>query len=261
MSVSRNQIILSFPDDLQQELMKASEFVLMDLHDKVYEPNEPIEHIYFPEVGVISITRAASNGRETEIFTVGNEGMVGSIVTLNVEMVSERAYVQVEGNARRVEVGIFLKLVAKYPQLRDVCMRYMAVLLDQASCNLNCNEEHSVEQRCAKWLLFTSDRNGADYFLLTQEFLAIMLGCSRTLVNATAGKFSDAGLIKYSRGKITIVDRDGLSRESCNCYKDINRYIRYAMHGEAIAKPGTETTSEQGPVVAATGSQIESNRS
>ena len=226
---TNNQLLLNLPEGLRQELLDASELTLMDLYEKMYNADEDIEYLNFPEVGVISVVRKPEGGDEIEVVTVGSEGAVGMTIIYGIKQVKDRAYCQVEGKTRRIKASIFLQLYENNKELQNVCNRYMAVLYDQITGNLSCNQNHSIEERSAKWLLSTQDRAHADHFMLTQEFLAIMLGVSRTGVNAAAGRLAQANLIKFVRGKVTILDRDGLKKISCACYTQQSDYFKYAM--------------------------------
>lgn len=210
-------------------VLKVCELVHLDHGDSIYEADEPIDYVDFPEIGVMSVVRACDDGSRIEVANIGNEGLVGMSLVLGVNIVANHAFCQVAGRSHRVSAENFKRLLAEHDVLRRVCERYVVTALDQISSTIACNATHSVQNRCARWLLLTHDRAMTDTFLLTQEFLAIMLGVSRTSVNHTAGILAGAGLIRYSRGKITILDRVGLAQQSCVCYAEVTAYLDRIM--------------------------------
>ena len=154
-----------------------------------------------------------------EIATVGNEGLIGVPVFLGAESMGARELyqVQVPGQALAMDIKTFVEITGRDP-IRGVIQRYAQALFSQVTQQVACNGLHSVEERCSRWMLLTHDRVGADDFPLTQEFLAQMLGVRRASVSVAAGILQKAGFIRYSRGRITVLDRDGLESSSCECY-------------------------------------------
>ncbi len=164
-----------------------------------------------------------AGGETVELATVGREGMVGLPVFLGADTMPSRAHGQVPGEALRMEAGAFRAAVERHEPLVRLLNRYAHALFNQAALTLACNGVHPAEQRCARSLLQTHDRVGADQFLLTQEFLAQMLGVRRPAVSVAASMLQKAGLIHYVRGRVTVVDREGLEAASCDCYQVIKR--------------------------------------
>jgi len=226
---AQNLFLTRLPGYIKQTIVEASDIVHMDLREKIYEANQPIQFVDFPIDSVMSVVRPCDDGSEVEVANIGCEGMVGVAVTLGVEKVSERAFCQVEGSSHRIKTEVFLSLFEKHVEIQKLCQRYTSTIIDQMACNTGCNQTHSVEQRCARWLLMTHDRVQKDQFVLTQEFLSIMLGVSRTNVNAAAGVLSAANLISYTRGNLKILDRLGLEQASCSCHKALNDYFTIVM--------------------------------
>ena len=187
----------------------------------VFQAGEPASHVWFPHVGVISIVAGDADGAMVEIATVGREGMSGMSLALGSETMTNDAMVQVAGHASRMEAWAFRAAVEASPSLKEIMLRYVLAVITQISQNAACNQLHAITTRCARWLLTTHDRVGGDTFGLTQEYLAMMLGVTRPSVSAVAGSLKAAGLIKYARGKVTILDRDGLEAASCECYRII----------------------------------------
>lgn len=190
---------------------------------------KPITFIDFPESGVVSLLQPMQDGSLVEIANIGNEGMVGVSLALGVARTGEIAFCQVEGTSWRIGADNFLVLTKQHSELHALCQRYAVTLFDQVARNTGCNRTHSIEERCARWLLLTQDRCHSNQFVLTQEFLSLMLGVSRSGVNLAAGILAKAQLISYVRGKVTILDREGLESVSCECYAELVSYFHRVM--------------------------------
>jgi CRP-like cAMP-binding protein len=178
--------------------------------------------VYFPRTCVLSliISFQEDNGG-VESATIGREGMGGVTVALGAESTGATAIAQIPGEALRIPASVFRAALAQDTALLGVVLRYAHVLYEQTAQSVACNRRHTMEQRCARWLLMTHDRVGADHFPLTQEFLAFMLGVRRATVTVAAGILQQAGLIRYTRGTITIVNRNELEAAACECYGTI----------------------------------------
>ena len=231
---TRNLLLLNLSPEARKAILNVSENVHLGLRDNCIEPLKPIEYVDFPEMGVISVLTPMEDGTLVEIANIGKEGMVGVSVVMGVMSISEIAFCQVEGSTLRVKTSDFLPLVKKYPEIASMCQRYAITLFDQVARNAGCNRIHTIEKRCARWLLLTHDRCDKNQFVLTQEFLALMLGVSRTGVNIAAGVLAKANLITYVRGKMTILDRPGLEAASCECYTALGNYFEKTMSFETI---------------------------
>lgn len=206
----------------------------MDLKQELYKPNEPIDFVYFPLEGVFSLLTLSSEGDLVEVATVGNEGMVGLPVFLGVKQIPGIAMCQVRGNALRMRAEDLQTKVSRDSSLYDMLHRYTQALFNFISQSALCNQLHSIEQRCCRWLLLTRDRVETDEFGLTHEFLSQMLGVRRAGVSEVAARLQNAGLISYRYGKITIVDRVGLEATSCECYKLIKAEFDRLIGGNHI---------------------------
>ena len=192
-----------------------------ELKQILYEPGARIEALYFPVDAVVSILTTLSDGAGVEIATVGNEGMVGSPVVLGSDSMPAREFcqVQVPGGMLRMDKTSFAEALSQDEPFRDMIQLYIQALFSQIAQQVACNALHSVEERCSRWLLLTHDRVHTDSFPITQEFLAQMLGVRRASVTLAAGALQAAGLIRYRRGEMVIVDREGLEDASCECYR------------------------------------------
>ena len=218
-----NRLLDSLPRADIERLRPHLEAVSVGVKHVVYEPNGPIKHVYFPTGCVISLVTYLEDGASVEMATVGREGMVGLPIFLGADTMPSRAFGQVPGDALRITAAAFTEEIKRNGPLVRVLNRYTQALFNQVAQTTACNRVHLVEQRCARWLLQTHDRVGSDQFFLTQEFLAQMLGVRRSGVSAAAGLLQKAGLIRYARGRITILDRPGLESAACECYGVIKR--------------------------------------
>ena len=196
------------------------------------EPDERPTHVYFPQSGVISIVAVFSGGASVEVGTVGREGFAGIAVFLGTVTTPYRVLVQIEGTARRVPVDAFEALLLESPGLERTIRHYVDAYLLQVSQNAACNRMHDLAARAARWLLMTHDRVGNDTFALTHEFLAIMLGVRRAGVSEAAAELQRKGAIRYSRGRVTIVDRSILEGQSCECYRVVRTRFDVMLQGE-----------------------------
>ncbi|MDQ3947153.1 MAG: Crp/Fnr family transcriptional regulator [Actinomycetota bacterium] len=203
----------------RERLLAATSLISLEFKRVLHQPGEPIDTVYFPENAVVSLLTAMADGSTVEVATIGNEGIVGIPLVLGVQAMATRDYhqVQVGGSARAMDAATFLKAARRNP-LRNVVQRYTQALFTQITQQVACNAVHNVTERCARWMLLTHDRVGSDEFPMTQEFLATMLAVRRASVTVAAGTLQNAGLIRYSPGRVTIVDRKGLENAACECY-------------------------------------------
>ena len=230
--VGRNRLLDSLPANVSDRVKQNLEKVTFTVRKLLYESNAPIEYIYFPLGGVMSLVVEMEDGGTVEVGTIGNEGMVGTPVFLGAEKSPTKAFCQVPGDCLRMPVASFKReLSAEDGILRDRVSRHAQGMINQISQSVACNHLHSIEERTARWLLMTHDRVGQNELLLTQEFLAQMLGVRRPSVTVAAGLLDKAGLITYKRGRITVVDRERLEEAACECYSVVKReYERLLLH-------------------------------
>jgi CRP-like cAMP-binding protein len=184
-------------------------------------PGRQIRSVYFPVTAVVSLLTTMNDGDAVEIATVGSEGMVGVPVFLGAKSlgINDVVQVQVPGTVLKMPAKVFLDEARNGKAFKVVVQRYIQAHMRQVSQQVACNGLHSVQERCARWILLTHDRVGEDEFPLTQEFLAQMLGVRRASVTVAAGSLQGASLVRFWRGRVTIVDRAGLEAASCECYK------------------------------------------
>jgi len=230
-----NRLLALLPSRDRARLRPHLKPVALTYRQSLYRANKPIEYIYFIESGVGSLVNTMKNGDAAEVGTIGNEGVVGLPLLLGDDRAPTCVYVQVPGSGLKMKAALFQKELARSSSLRAVMHRYAHAFFNQVAQSAACNHYHSLEQRCCRWLLMTHDRMHSDSFLLTQEFLAMMLGVQRTGVTAAAGALQRAGLIRYVRGNVTVIDRRGLERRACECYEVSKREFDRLL-GERIPK-------------------------
>ena len=214
-----NRLLAGLPPQALRRLRANLKPVPMAAAEVLYRPGEEIRHVYFPTGGVISIVVNMRDGASAEAGMVGREGMLGLWVVLGAGTSPFEAVIQEPSMALRAPADVFAAEVARSAPLRDRLRRYTDAFLTMVSQSAACNRLHTAEQRLCRWLLMTHDRAGADNFLMTQEFLGRMLGVRRMSITAPARKLQTAGLIRYARGRMTVLDRAGLEHAACECYR------------------------------------------
>lgn len=228
----RNELLAFLtPEDLRQ-LRPDIQPVTLVLEQVLFEAGGHMDHVYFPESGVVSLTADTGDMGHVEVGMTGREGVVGASTILDAEAnAAHRAIVQVPGSALRVRTMAFRDVMKRSPAFQDRCLRYVHVLMVQASQAAACNARHELPERLARWLLMSRDRLDSDEMPMTQEFLALMLGVRRAGVSVVASTLQATGTIRQSRGRITIVDRAALEAEACNCYRFIEANRKRIMGG------------------------------
>jgi CRP-like cAMP-binding protein len=216
-----NHLLAAVPRQAHRRLLAGLEQVSLSYGEVLYEPAEPIRHVYFPIDSLVSLLTTVDRQRNLEVGMVGNEGMVGMPMALGIGNSAVRALVQGSGSALRMTAARFRAEFKKNLPLQRALFRYTHLLMAQISQTAACNRFHEAEARLARWLLMTSDRVHADEFRLTHEFLAHMLGVRRVGVTQAARALQRKKLIDYSRGQIRILDRKGLEAAACTCYRII----------------------------------------
>jgi CRP-like cAMP-binding protein len=213
-----NQLLAALPDDVWSRWQGMLESTEMTLGQVMYEPGDTLTHVYFPTNSIVSLLYVMKNGAPAEIAVVGNEGVVGISVFMGGDSTPSRAVVQSAGQGFRLK-SQFLKneFGANVPVLH-LLLRYTQALITQMSQTAVCNRHHSLDQQLCRWLLLSLDRLQGDELIMTQELIANMLGVRREGVTEGAAKLQLAGLIRYARGRITVLDRAALELRSCECY-------------------------------------------
>jgi CRP-like cAMP-binding protein len=215
----RNHIFHSIPSAEWLRLLPHIETVDLPLGKVLYEPGSKMSHVYFPSSAIVSLLYALEDGSTAEIAIVGNEGAVGISIFMGGESTTSRAVVQSAGRGYRIKSSVVLEEFNRSGPIMHLLLRYTQALITQMTQTAVCNRHHSLDQQFCRWLLLSLDRLTTNELIMTQELIANMLGVRREGVTEAALKVQKAGLIKYARGHIHILDRAGLERRTCECYQ------------------------------------------
>jgi CRP-like cAMP-binding protein len=226
-----NRILRAVPVEERSHLDGLLYPVALPARTVLFEPGQVIRAVHFPLDGVISLVTPMCKGDTVEVATIGNEGVVGVPLVAGGSL-AVRAISQVGGLALRMDADAFMAELDQLPGFRLLMRRYTQALFGQISQAAACNRLHSNEERLSRWLLMSHDRVAKDTFAISYDFLGQMLGASRATLTLSAGQLQAAGLIRYQRGRLTIVDRKGLETVSCDCYGIIK-----AVLAQAVAPP------------------------
>ena len=222
-SPRQNQLLAALPAGELERLRPTLELTPLPLGHVLYEAGTQLQHVYFPTTCIISLLYVMEDGHSAEIAIIGNEGIVGVALFMGGETTSSRGIVQSAGFAYRLPGRILKEEFFRAGALQRMLLRYTQALITQMSQTAVCNRHHSVEQQLCRWLLLSLDRLPANDLVMTQELIANMLGVRREGVTESAGKLQKLGLIHYSRGHITVLDRPALERHACECYAVVKR--------------------------------------
>ena len=219
----QNHLLAALPVVDYERLVGDLELIPMVLGDVLYESGSQQAHVYFPTDCIVSLLYVMENGSSAEIAVVGNEGIIGVSLFMGGDTTPSRAVVQSAGYAYRLK-GQFLKReFSRSVEVQHLFLRYTQALLTQMAQTAVCNRHHTVDQQLCRWLLLSLDRLASNELTMTQELIANMLGVRREGVTEAAGKLQEVGLIHYSRGRITVVNRPGLEAKACECYQVVKR--------------------------------------
>jgi CRP-like cAMP-binding protein len=219
----QNHLLAALPAEELALLLPQLEFVPMPLGEKLAEPGVQMRHVYFPTTCIVSLLYVMADGASAEIAVVGNEGIVGVSLFMGGESTTSWAVVQSAGHAYRLRGQLLKEQFFRAGPMQRLLLRYTQALLTQMAQTAVCNRHHSVDQQLCRWLLLSLDRLPSNELVMTQELIANMLGVRREGVTEAAGALQRAGLIQYSRGKITVVDRPGLESRVCECYAVVRK--------------------------------------
>ena len=228
-----NQLLSLLPRAAYVALFSRLKPVRFKSGQVLYEARSPIEYVYFPTSGTLSSVAVMTNGDIIEVATVGSEGAVGLPLLTTPDRTPNRVFVQVPGEGLRIECKIFEKAAQCDPPLQQLLAQYYTAFMFQVCQSVACNGLHVLPERCCRWLLMTHDRVAGDVLSLTHEMLAAMLGVRRPSVTEALQTLQERGLITYARGKITVIDRKGLERGSCECYRTVRDEYRRLVHSRA----------------------------
>jgi CRP-like cAMP-binding protein len=218
-----NHILDALPAEERDRLFPHLNFVSMPLGKVLYESGEKLKHIYFPTDSIVSLLYVMKDGASAEIAVVGNEGAIGVSLFMGGETTPSRAIVQSAGSAYGLDRKRLKLEFDRHGQMLHLLLRYTQSLITQMAQTAVCNRHHSVNQQLCRWLLLSLDRLRSNELNMTQELIANMLGVRREGVTAAAGELQKAGVIRYRRGKITVLDRAKLEQLSCECYSVVKK--------------------------------------
>jgi len=217
-----NHLLASLPAAEWERWLPQLEAVAMPLGEVIYESGAILSHVYFPTTAIVSLLYVLENGASAEIAVVGNEGVVGISLFMGGESTPSRAVVQSAGSGFRLKSDVMKHEFVRPPVLH-LLLRYTQALITQMSQTAVCNRHHSLDQQLCRWLLLSLDRLRGDELVMTQELISNMLGVRREGVTESALKLQKAGLISYARGRITVLDRVGIEKRSCECYAVVKK--------------------------------------
>ena len=219
----QNHLLAALPVVDYERLVDDLELIPMVLGDVLYESGSQQAHVYFPTNSIVSLLYVMEDGSSAEIAVVGNEGIIGVSLFMGGETTPSRAVVQSAGYAYRLKGQLLKREFSRSVELQQLLLRYTQALLTQMAQTAVCNRHHTVDQQLCRWLLLSLDRLASNELTMTQELIANMLGVRREGVTEAAGKLQEVGLIHYSRGRITVVNRPGLEAKACECYRVVKR--------------------------------------
>jgi CRP-like cAMP-binding protein len=228
--VHKNRLLASLPDEEFERLRPHLVPTVLGYKCPLYEANAPISFVHFIETGVASLVNTMMNGDAAEVGTIGNEGFVGVPILFGDREAATSVYMQVGGAGLKMKANLFRAELQRSISMQKAMLHYAHAFFNEITQTAACNTLHLLEQRCCRWLLMTQDRMQSSHFPLTQEFLAMMLGVRRAGVTDAANTLKRAGLIDYTRGCVSILDRAGLEKRACECYAVTKREFD-RLHG------------------------------
>jgi CRP-like cAMP-binding protein len=214
----QNHLLAALPGKVYKRLLPHLESVSLPLMEILYESGEPINDVYFPNEGLISLLVVMADGTPREVGLIGNEGMLGIAVALGRSTTPIRALIQMPGSAMRMKAVALRDELKRGDALPNVLQAYAHALFAQVSQSAACVSSHAVDKRLSRWLVMTHDRAPGDEFEMKHEFMAMMLGVTRSVVTRAAGHLQDKKMIRYTRGRVTVLDRHRLEATACECY-------------------------------------------
>jgi|tagenome__1003787_1003787.scaffolds.fasta_scaffold20927270_2 CRP-like cAMP-binding protein len=227
-----NHLLASFPSKVYRKLAPEFEVVRFKIGDVLLNVNDPVDYLYFPHANTMLSLLCDTEDGSVEVGVTGSEGFVGTSGLLGGEPTPHQVIAQIPGEATKIKVGVLKSEFQQNAVIQRAVLNYVGVLIAQVSQTALCNRVHNVEQRLARWLLVSQDRIEAKELPLTHEFLAKMLSVNRSTLSLTAATLRNAGLIHYTRAKITVVKREGLEQVTCGCYQSMKtRFDRILGNG------------------------------
>jgi CRP-like cAMP-binding protein len=231
-----NHILEALPQPERLRLFPHLKLVPMPLGKVLYESGATLRHIYFPTNSIVSLLYVMQDGSSAEIAVVGNDGALGVSLFMGGETTTSRAIVQSAGRAYRLSGKLLEEEFSRHGELLHILLRYTQSLITQMSQTAVCNRHHSLDQQLCRWLLLSLDRLSSNELQMTQELISNMLGVRREGVTTAAGKLQKLGVIRYTRGKISVLDRPHLEKLSCECYRAVKKETDRLMAPQQLAR-------------------------
>jgi CRP-like cAMP-binding protein len=233
---SANRLLGSLPAVEYERLLSSLHRVILPFGEVIADASERLRAAYFPTTCVVSLVCGMRDGATSEVGLIGNDGMLGSTIVLGGGRAAASAIVGLSGEAYRLDAQTLRNEIARGGVFYRILLRYVDSLISQTALTAGCICAHNLEKRFCRWLLMARDRGTSDELALTQEFIARLLGGRRETVTVAAGRLQDAGLIRYSRGRITIVDRIGLEKASCECYLSLREECNQTFNMDGLER-------------------------
>jgi CRP-like cAMP-binding protein len=226
---SRNRLLLALPPSNLKRLMPELEHIRCQREQVLLDADSSLDHVFFPNSGVVSAMAVYADGSSIEMATVGREGGTVAQAVFGAKKSSVRFLVQIPGSAAKMPRGAFTRAMNSMPSFRILMYAYVQAFLEQVLVSVACNGAHSLKQRLARWLLMMRDRSDDDTLQISQNLLAEMLGVQRPTITNAAGELERAGLIERGRQQVTILDRQGLVEASCECYQLVRERVSFYL--------------------------------
>jgi CRP-like cAMP-binding protein len=224
-----NRLLLALPARSLNQLMPELEHIHCERGQALMEADSSLDHVFFPNSGVLSVVAVYADGSTIEMATIGREGCTGVQAVFGAKISSVRIIVQIPGSAAKMSRAAFSRAMGSMPSFRNLMFAYVHAFLEQVMVSVACNGAHSLKERLARWLLMMRDRSDDDALPITQSLLAEMLGVQRPTITNAARELEDAGLIARGRREVTIIDRRGLTEACCECYQLVRTRIAFHL--------------------------------
>jgi CRP-like cAMP-binding protein len=225
----RNRLLLALPTRNLKRLMPELEHIRCQREQVLMDTDSSLDHVFFPDSGVVSAVAVYADGSIIEMATIGREGFTGMQAVFGAKSSSARLLVQIPGSAAKMSRAAFMRTMESMPSFRSLMFAYVQAFLEQVMVSVACNGAHSLKERLARWLLMMRDRSDDDALQITQDLLAEMLGVQRPTITNAAGELERAGLIERGRQQVTILDRQGLIEASCECYQLVRERVAFHL--------------------------------
>ena len=225
----RNRLLLALPSRNLKQLLPELEHIRCQREQVLMDADSPLDHVFFPDSGVVSVMAVYSDGGTIEMATIGREGCTGVQAVFGAKISSARFFVQIPGSASKMSRPAFTRAMESIPSFRNLMYAYVHAFLEQVMVSAGCNGAHSLKERLARWLLMMRDRSDEDELPITQDLLAEMLGVQRPTITNAARELERAGLIERGRRQVTILHRRGLTQVSCECYQLVRARVSFHL--------------------------------